>query len=264
MQHDGESGQALADLLQHVEAQGRRHQNALLIDGALLGLELIRAVAGADGNGQGVTAGLGYELLHLLGTGVGRGVVSHLHVVLDTGQRAQLRFHDNTVVMGVFHHLAGDLDVLSKGLGGGVDHHGGEAAVDAALAGLKVGAVIQMQHDGDIGAGRYRRLHQLHQIGVVGVGAGALADLQDHGSVLLLAGLGDALYDLHVVDVERADGVAAIISLGEHFLGSYQCHVKVSFMINFASMHLLYGTFLLYHIFLDLQAQTVYNGYSTW
>lgn len=82
--------------------------------------------------------------------------------------------------------------------------------------------------------------------------------------MLLLAGLGDALYDLHVVDVERADGVAAIISLGEHFLGSYQCHVKVSFMINFASMHLLYGTFLLYHIFTDLQAQTVYNGYSTW
>ena len=41
-------------------------------------------------------------------------------------------------------------------------------------------------------------------------------------------------------------------------------HVKVSFMINFASMHLLYGTFLLYHIFTDLQAQTVYNGYSTW
>ena len=72
MQHDGEAGQALADLLQHVEAQGRRHQDALLIDGALLGLELIRAVAGADGNSQGVAAGLGYELLNLLGTGVGR------------------------------------------------------------------------------------------------------------------------------------------------------------------------------------------------
>ena len=188
----------------------------------------------------------------------------HLHLVLDAGQRAQLRLHHNAVVVGVLHHLAGDLDILGKGLGGRVDHDGGKAAVDAGLAGLEVGAVIQMQHDGDIGAGRYRRLHQLHQIGVVGVGAGALADLQDHGSVLLLAGLGDALYDLHVVDVECADGVAAIISLGEHFLGSYQCHVKVSFMINFASMHLLYGTFLLYHIFMDLQAQTVYNGYSTW
>ena len=229
MQHDGEAGQTLADLLQYVEAQRRRHQNALLIAGALLGLELIGAVAGADGDGQRVAAGLGDELLHLLRTGVGCLVGGHLDIVLDAGQGTQFGFHHDTVVMGVLHHLAGDLDILGEGLGGGVDHHRGEAAVDAALAGLEIGAVVQMQHDGDVGAAGHSGFHQLHQIGVIGVGAGALADLQDDGSVLLLAGLGDALHDLHIVDVEGADGVAAGICLLKHFLGCYQCHNHISF-----------------------------------
>ena len=44
------------------------------------------------------------------------------------------------------------------------------------------------------------------------------------GALHLLAGLGDALHDLHIVDVEGADGVAAVIGLLKHFLGCYQCH----------------------------------------
>ena len=127
------------------------------LTGALLGLELIGAVAGADGDGQRVAAGLGDELLHLLGAGVGRIVGGDLDLILDAGQGAQLGLHDNAVVVGILHDLLGDLDILGKGLGGGVDHDGGEAAVDAALAGLKVGAVIQMQHDGNIGAARRRQ-----------------------------------------------------------------------------------------------------------
>ena len=260
----GKPGSRLLTSSSTSKRRGGGHKDALLIDGALLGLELIRAVARADGDGQGVAAGLGHELLHLLGTGVGCGVVRHLDIVLDAGQRTQLGLHHHAVVVGVLHHLTGDLDVLGKGLGGGVDHHGGKAAVDAALAGFKIRSVIQMQHDGNIGAVLHGGFHQLHQIGVVGIGPRALADLQDHGSVLLLAGLGDALYDLHVVDVESADGIAAVVSLGKHFLGSNQCHIKVSFITKFAVMHLLYGTFLLYHIFRVLQAQTVYILYSTW
>ena len=75
MEHDGEAGQALGDLFQHVEAQGRRDQDALLIAGALGGGKLIGAVAGADGDGQRVAAGLGDELLHLLGMGVGLSLI---------------------------------------------------------------------------------------------------------------------------------------------------------------------------------------------
>ena len=111
-----------------------------------------------------------------------------------------------------------------EGLGGGVDHDGGKAAVDAGLAGLEVGAVVQVQGDGDVGALDDSGLHQLDQIGVVGIGTGALGNLQDHRGVDLAGGLGDALNDLHVVDVEGADGVPAVIGLGKHFFRSYKGH----------------------------------------
>ena len=37
VQHDGEAGQTLGDLLQNVEAQGRGNENAVCVAGALLG-----------------------------------------------------------------------------------------------------------------------------------------------------------------------------------------------------------------------------------
>ena len=81
-----------------------------------------------------------------------------------------------------------------------------------ALQVSEVGAVVQMQNDGDIGAANYGSLDQFDQIVVVRVGAGTLGNLEDNGSVLFLAGLSDALNDFHVVDVESTDGVAAVIS----------------------------------------------------
>ena len=89
------------------------------------------------------------------------------------GQGAELGLDDHAVVMGVLDDLAGDLDVLVEGLGGGVDHDGGEAAVDAGLAGLEVGAMVQMQGNGDLGALDDSGLDQLDQVGVVGVGCDA-------------------------------------------------------------------------------------------
>ena len=68
MQNDGEAGQTTGDILQNIEAQSGRNQNAVLVQGALLGLELVSAVAGADGDGQRVTAGLGHELFDFFGT----------------------------------------------------------------------------------------------------------------------------------------------------------------------------------------------------
>ena len=126
--------------------------------------------------------------------------------------------------MRVLDNLLGDLDVLGKGLGGSVDHDGGKAAVDASLAGLKVGTVVQMQNDGDLGALNDSRLDELDEVGVVCIGARALGNLQNHRRMLFLARLGDALDDFHVVDVESADGVAAVVCLLEHFGRSYQCH----------------------------------------
>ena len=126
--------------------------------------------------------------------------------------------------MGILHYLAGDGDILLEGLAGRVDHHGGKAPVNAALTGLKAVAVVQMEHDGQAGLND-GGLHQLHQIGVVGIGAGALGYLKDQRGLQVGRSLGDTLHDLHVVDVEGADGVTAVISLFKHFLGSYQWHI---------------------------------------
>ena len=126
--------------------------------------------------------------------------------------------------MSVLNDLLGDLNVLLEGLGGSVDHDGGEAAVDAGLAGLEAVAVVQVQSDGDLGALQNSSLHQLHEVRVVGVSTGALGDLQDNGSVLLAAGLGDTLNDLHVVNVESANSVAAVVGLLKHLGSSYKSH----------------------------------------
>ncbi len=219
VEHDGEAGKTAGDLLQDVKPQGRRHENALLVAGTLGGGELVSAVAGADGDGQGVAPGLLDELLHLLGAGVAGILGGDVDLVLHAGERTKLGLHDDAVVVGVLDDLAGDGDVLGEGLGAGVDHDGGEAAVDAGLAGLKIRAVVQVQGDGDVGALDDGGLHQLHKIGVVGVGAGALADLEDQRRVLFPGGLGDALDDLHVVHVESADGVAAVIGFFKHLGG---------------------------------------------
>ena len=138
----GKPGRLLDDLFQNVEAQL----------GVGAGLELVSAVRGADGNGQRVTAGLGNELLHFLGTGVVGILSGNIDLVLNASQSAQLSLDHNTVIVSVLDDLAGDLDVLSERLGGSVDHDGGEAAVDAGLAGLEAVAMVQMQGNGDLGA----------------------------------------------------------------------------------------------------------------
>ena len=108
-------------------------------------------------------------------------------------------------------------------------------------------------------------LYQLFQIGTVGIGTRTLGYLKDQGSFQIGRSLSDALNDLHVVDVESTYGITTVIGLFKHFLRSYQRHNHISFTIKLQQlMHLLFGTFLLYHIFLVLQAQSVYNGYFTW
>ena len=52
--------------------------------------------------------------------------------------------------------------------------------------------MVQVEHDGDLGALNDRSLHQLNQIGVVGISPGAFGHLEDNGGLLLAAGLGDA------------------------------------------------------------------------
>lgn len=104
-----------------------------------------------------------------------------LDLVLDTGEGAELGLDHDAVVMCVLDNLLRDLDIFGKGLGGGVDHHGGEAVLNAGLAQLEAVAVVQVQGDGQAGLDD-GGLHQLLQIGAVGIGPGALGHLQDQGA----------------------------------------------------------------------------------
>ena len=85
--------------------------------------------------------------------------------------------------------------------------------------------MIQVQSDGNVGALDDSSLNQLHQVGVVGIGAGALGDLEDQGGVDLAGSLSDTLDDLHVVNVESADSVTAVVGLLKHLGSGDQWHI---------------------------------------
>ena len=204
VQNDRELRQTAGNLFQNVEAELR----------LLAGLELVSAVGGADRDRQRVNAGAGYEILNLRRIGVL--VILSLNVVLNAGELAQLSFYDNAVCVRILSNLLCDLDVLLVRHRGAVEHNRGKAAVDAVLAELEGVAVVQMQRDRDIRALDYSSLNHLEQIGVVRVSARALGYLKDNRSLLLLAGLSDTLNDLHIVHVESADGVAAVVGFLEH------------------------------------------------
>ena len=94
-----------------------------------------------------------------------------------------------------------------------------------------------MQGDGDLRILDNGGLDQLYQIGVIGISARSLGHLQDHGAFQFARGLGDALNDLHIIDVECADRVSAVISFPEHFFRCYQRHFSIlpfSFFMQYA------------------------------
>ena len=83
------------------------------------------------------------------------------------------------------------------------------------------------------GTGRNSRLNELDEVGVVCIRTCALGDLKNDRSLFFTAGFGDTLHDLHVVDVESADGITASVGLLEHFGGSYQRHSDISpYLLN--------------------------------
>ena len=228
MEYDRESGQTLADLFQNVETQRRRNEHTVGIARALLRLELVRAVAGADGDGEGIHAGLCHKFFHFFRTRVGGILRRYLYVVLYARQSAQLTLDDDTSFVRIFHDLAGQGDVVLECVVGAVDHNGGKAAVDARLADLKIRAVVEVEGEVDVRV-TDRGLCQRHQIFLLRVLARACGYLQHNGRTKLACRFRDCLDDLQVVDVERTDGVAAFVCLAEHFLCGNECHTKISF-----------------------------------
>ena len=225
-------GDAAVDLLDAVDRQD--------VAGGLAG-ELVGAVAGADGDGQGVQLGLLDEVGGLLGVGeqllAGHGGVGAVAVFLvalhglQAAQAAQLALDGDTQLVGHVHHLAGDVDVvlvagdgLAVGLEAAVHHHRGEAQVDRALADVGVLAVVLVHHQRDGGVGLDGGLDQVLDEGLAGVLAGAGAGLQDHRRAGFLGGFHHGLDLLQVVDVEGRDAIAVFGGMVEQLAHGNERH----------------------------------------
>lgn len=75
----------------------------------------VGAVAGADGNGQGVAAGPFYKFRSLVGVcedGIFGIDADH---IFHAGQTAQFCFYHHTLVMGIFDNLLCNLHIFFKG-----------------------------------------------------------------------------------------------------------------------------------------------------
>ena len=214
VQNDREAGQLLGAIFEHVKPEL----------GLGAGLELVSAVAGADCDRQGVAAGTGCKFDNFFRMSVHGFVCFDGNFVFHAGKSAEFGLDHNTVIMRILDHLTGEGDILFEGLGGSIDHNGGETAVDAALAQFKGITVIQVQGDRDFGIQLDCGLDQLDQVCMVGVSAGTLGNLQNDGSFELAGSIGNSLNDFHVVDVEGADSVSAVIGFLKHFGCCNQWH----------------------------------------
>ncbi len=150
MEDDREAGDSLLDLLEDVEPEWGRNEDAVGRPRALLGFELRPAMACADGNGEGVDFGLLDEVLDRARIGI-VGVLGG-NLVLDAGEHAEFAFDRHVILLavGVFADLLGEGDILVIGEGRTVDHDGGEAVLDAALADFEIGTMVQVKDDGDV------------------------------------------------------------------------------------------------------------------
>ena len=221
VENDGELGKALADLLENIEAKRRRNKDALLVSCALCGSELVCAVGGTDRDREGVNTGAGNEILNLFGTGVG-GVLS-ANFILNACKNTELALNNASALVSVINDLLGQGDIVFVVEMRTVDHNGGETAVDAGLTDLKICAVVKVKSE--INAAVLNCCaSKAHKVCVLSILTRACGNLENNGGLFLSSRLGDSLDDLHVVNVESADSIAAGISLLEHFLCSNKCH----------------------------------------
>ena len=133
-------------------------------------------------------------------------------VVLRADQHAEFAFDHAIMFVRVFDDLSADLDVLLERLVAGVDHHAGEAFIDAFLAEFEGIAVVEVDRNWDVGEAD-RGFDQFLEVNRVGVLPRAFGDLEHHGRFFLFAGLDDGLEQLHVVDVERAEAYLPLSAL---------------------------------------------------
>ena len=193
-----EAGEAGLDFLEDVEMEG------------LFAFEFEGAVAGADGAGEGVAAGLLDEVFGLEGIREARVAFLDIDVFFDAAEHAEFGLDGNALGVRAIDDALGDCDVLVERVVRRVDHDGAEeTGIDALVAGLLV-AVVEVD-----GVDRVREDHAGGaddglEHALVGVAARALGDLDDKRRLRLDSTLEEAHRLLGVIDVVGADGVFAV------------------------------------------------------
>lgn len=168
-------------------------------------------MTGADSDSQAVAAGAFNEFYSLIGIGVGSILGVNLNSVFNACQSAKLCLNYNASFVCIFNNTTSHFDIFFKRMLATVNHNGGEAAVDAGFADVKIFAVVQMQADRQTGVFNCC-FNQLHQVDVVSVFAGAGTYLQNQRGFFLLCCGNDTLDDFHVVDVEGTNSIVAFVS----------------------------------------------------
>ena len=213
VENDRETGKLFADFFKNVKAELR----------LLTGLKLICAVACTDSNCKRINACSRNEIKHLLGLCEGSILCAYVNRVLDTGKSTKLALNNYAVSMSIFNYHLCKSDILFIGKRGTVYHNRSKSAVYASLAGLKIRTVIKVKG--------YRKtgllcgsLNHSYKIIVRSIFSCACGNLKNYGRIMLFASSCDTLDNLHIVDVESAYCIAALISLFEHFCRCYQWH----------------------------------------
>ncbi len=207
--------------------------------------ELVGAVAGADGDRQGVDLGLGDEVGGFFRIGQQLAVIEHAlgadavflagHAGFKAAQATQLAFHGDAAGMGEGHGLLGHAHVVLV-IGGGlavfaqraVHHHRGEAELDRTLADVRAGAVVLVHAHRDVREFFDRRQDQMTQERRTGVFARTGGSLDDHRGIGLVGRFHDGAHLLEVVDVEGRHAVAELGGVVEHLAHADECHVFLS------------------------------------
>ena len=235
MHHQVGVGQVLVDFFDAVNAQH--------IACGLAG-EFISAVAGADGDGQRIHAGVFHEAGGIFHAGehlVVRELAHGAHAIFFAGfagfevaQHADFAFYRHAAGVGELHHFAGDFCVVFIGSGRfavgqkrAVHHHRAEAQLNRALAHIGRSAVVLVHHHGNMRKFFNGGQNQVAQKRGAGIFARAGAGLHDNGRVHLVGGFHNGAHLFEIIDIKRRQAVAVFRRMVQQLAHGYKCHEKL-------------------------------------
>ena len=210
--------------------QNQRHVDGVAdgLDHGLLDVRIARVhtVAGANANCEGGAAGTLNKLLGLGRIGVGALALNRGTVVLFAANLTKLGLNGHAHGAASVGDGLGQGDVVLEGLVRAVDHDGGVARAESLHAAVIAIAVIEVQSDGHGSALGGSLDHAVEIVQTSGLD-GARGGLHDDGGLGLLGSGQNGHNKLEVLDVERADGVVAGLSVLEHLFGGNKCHERL-------------------------------------